>query len=126
MNKLEEFIDKNTWRMILGYIEALYFTDEGINGISKNSNLSEELFIEIKYDCQSFLLECWKYSLINKESFDAKLLGQNFWLNRNHHGTGFWDNENIYGIFSNKLSMLSHSYGDMEVYLGDDGLIYSI
>lgn len=55
--------------------------------------------------------------------------GHCFWLNRNGHGSGFWDE---YGHRDpvewreacNRLSKASKGFGECNPYLGDDGQIY--
>lgn len=51
--------------------------------------------------------------------FDSAAFGHDFWLTRNHHGAGFWD-QGIHGI--KKLTEISHSYGGCELYLNPDTL----
>lgn len=121
---LKNFIDDNLPAMIAGYRQALYFTEVDMDGVTRESPISSELGEKIATDCESFLKECWKYGLLLSD-FDAELLGHNFWLNRNGHGSGFWDSEDTYGgTQAERLSSLAHSYGEFWVYLGDDGQIY--
>lgn len=122
---LQDFISNNLRDMVNGYTTAVYFTEKGNDGITDDSPLSPELQGEIESDCQSFLTECWKYGFLYS-GFDAGLLGHNFWMNRNGHGSGFWDSEDIYGDdFAQKLSDLSKSYHESDVYIGDDGRLYA-
>ena len=39
-----------------------------------------------------------------------------FFLNRNGHGSGFWDREKEFGDDSNKLSDISESFGSIDCY----------
>jgi hypothetical protein len=54
--------------------------------------------------------------------------GHNFWLNRNGHGSGFWDEG--YGetkSFQNACAVLSKASkecGTSDAYIGDDGKVY--
>lgn len=48
--------------------------------------------------------------------------GHDFWLNRNGHGSGFWD-EGSDPCFS-RLSDAAHVYGSFDLYVGDDGKVY--
>ena len=121
---LQNFINDNLPAMITGYKQAIYFTETEKDGITHESPISSELEAKIATECESFLSECWKYGLLSSD-FDAELLGHNFWLNRNGHGSGFWDSEDTYG--ENQailLSKLAHSYGETWVYLGNDGQIW--
>lgn len=49
--------------------------------------------------------------------------GHDFWLNRNRHGAGFWDGDWEDAI-GKVLSEASHSFGECDLYIGDDGRIY--
>jgi hypothetical protein len=46
-----------------------------------------------------------------------------FWLTRNHHGAGFWDGD-WPEPYATQLTDAAHAFGEAELYLGDDGLIY--
>lgn len=48
--------------------------------------------------------------------------GHDFWLNRNGHGSGFWD-EGQDPVFR-RLSDACKPYGSSDCYVGDDGRIY--
>lgn len=125
LNPIQGFIDENLFSMVVGYIGAIFFTEKGADtGITDDSVISLELMGKIESDCQIFLTECWKYGFLYSD-FDAQLLGHNFWLNRNGHGSGFWDSEDVYGAeFAKKLSELSKTYHEFYVYVGDDKYLY--
>jgi hypothetical protein len=48
--------------------------------------------------------------------------GHDFWLTRNHHGSGFWDRgpEALY----DDLSEAAKVYGESHLYVGSDGLLH--
>ena len=51
------------------------------------------------------------------------MAAHDFWLTRNGHGAGFWDgdwSERVEDI----LSKAARSYGEADLYVGDDGRIY--
>lgn len=54
--------------------------------------------------------------------------GHDFWLNRNGHGSGFWDEgyrkDETINKALRRLSEASHTYGSVDLYVGDDGRIY--
>jgi hypothetical protein len=55
--------------------------------------------------------------------YDAfECAGHDFWLTRNGHGSGFWDRG--LGELGNRLTAVSKVYGSVNLYLGDDGLVY--
>jgi hypothetical protein len=48
--------------------------------------------------------------------------GHDFWLTRNGHGAGFWDRG--LGVIGDRLSEAAKSYGEYDLYVGDDGKIH--
>ena len=48
--------------------------------------------------------------------------GHDFWLTRSGHGAGFWDRG--LGELGDRLSKAAEVYGSVDLYVGDDGLIY--
>lgn len=49
--------------------------------------------------------------------------GHDFWLTRNSHGAGFWDGDWPDDV-GDRLTAASHAFGEFDLYVGDDGLIY--
>ena len=54
------------------------------------------------------------------DDFDSGDIGHNFWLTRNHHGTGFWDGD--YEPYGDELTDIAHKFGESDPYVGSDGL----
>jgi len=52
-----------------------------------------------------------------------ELAGHDFWLTRCGHGAGFWGRG--LGELGNKLTDAANTFGNIDLYLGDDGLVYS-
>jgi hypothetical protein len=50
--------------------------------------------------------------------------GHDFWLTRNGHGAGFWDGDWSEPEAS-QLTAAAYKFGEVDLYLGDDGLIYA-
>ena len=50
--------------------------------------------------------------------------GHDFWLTRNHHGAGFWDGD--WPVIGEKMTAASHDFGEVDLYVGDDGKIYAM
>ncbi len=51
--------------------------------------------------------------------------GHDFWLTRNGHGAGFWDRPKLYGkAQAKRLSAASRKFGEVNLYVGDDGKVY--
>jgi hypothetical protein len=60
----------------------------------------------------------------------AEQVGHDFWLTRNGHGAGFWDLQNLFGHrelveIKNRLIAAAKVYGEVDLYIGDDGAIYA-
>ena len=47
-----------------------------------------------------------------------------FILTRNHHGVGFWENDRWQRPWGDTLTVLCNLAGEIDIYLGDDGLLY--
>jgi hypothetical protein len=56
------------------------------------------------------------------EFTDDEHIAHDFWLTRNHHGAGFWDGD--YGKYGDKLTAIAQTFSEVDLYVGDDGLIY--
>lgn len=83
------------------------------------SDISEESKTEAREQCQAFI------SLNAKDleqHGDAGQAGHDFWLTRNGHGAGFWDRG--LGDLGDRLSAASKSYGESDLYIGDDGRVH--
>jgi hypothetical protein len=48
--------------------------------------------------------------------------GHDFWLTRNRHGAGFWDRG--YGVVGKRLTKAAQAYSEVNIEVGDDGLLY--
>ena len=48
--------------------------------------------------------------------------GHDFWLTRNGHGVGYWDR--CLGELGQRLTAASKTYGCVDLYLGNDELVY--
>lgn len=70
------------------------------------------------------LLEAALYYADNAaKDFDAEgRICHDFWLTRCGHGCGFWDGD--YGELGDRLTTAAKAFGEVDLYVGDDGLIY--
>ena len=92
-------------------------------------DISADLMDRIMEDCSAFqsdndnLLADW----YEKCGETEERAGHDFWLTREHHGAGYWDrwssNTNE-GRIGDELTKAAHAYGEMYLYVGDDGKIY--
>lgn len=74
---------------------------------------------------------CKKFFQENRATIEAATVednkweraGHDFWLTRNHHGAGFWDGDWPEAA-GETLTNAAHSYGETDLYKGDDKLLY--
>lgn len=109
----------------LAYIECALWSSvqddseaDGITDEHSVNDLSEETL-------QAMIDDCSKFSQANYDLIESNLerAGHDFWLTRNRHGAGFWDgdwNEDAGKL----LTDASHAYGEVSLYVGDNGKIY--
>lgn len=74
----------------------------------------------MREDCEDFITANAK--LLKKSGLSDEQIGHDFWLTRNGHGAGFWDRG--FGKTGEKISDAARVYGEVYLYIGDDGLIY--
>ena|ERR1700733_1408096 len=83
---------------------------------------------EMQQDCADFkqraleLIAAYNEGRAASEEFSPRNghLAHDFWLTRNHHGAGFWDGDYPKPL-DQQLTDLAHSFGQCDLYVGDDG-----
>lgn len=129
MNKLDDFT--------LAYIEAALWStndesdESGGEPLDKNysvSDISEETLSEMVADCAKFQAD--NAELLTDEFCLTGLPadeqgGHDFWLTRCGHGVGFWETFDWEESAGKKLTASAKGFGNVDLYLGDDGQIYS-
>ena len=114
-------------KFLVAYIEAALWssmdesTPEGGEPLDKNygiGDLAPETLKKMRVDCERF----------QDENADDILYyemqaGHDFWLTRNGHGAGFWDDGWSKEV-GDRLTHACRAYPEVNLYLGDDGLIY--
>ena len=80
-------------------------------------NIADETFNAITEDCRDF------YDAHADKFDDDSQAGHDFWLTRNRHGAGFWDRG--LGPIGDELTAAAHVYGEVDLYVGDDGMLYT-
>ena len=100
-----------------------------------NADPSPELVARIAADWESFRMKA-EAKGFNAHEHIARMCDPNeggpwgyaahdFILTRNGHGVGFWDDGRWTEPWGDKLTALAESFGELESYLGDDGLVYA-
>ena len=98
------------------------------------SDLSDECREAMLRDCASFYarnrwhIHCDGAPLSNEDGSiaarEADMAGHDFWLTRCGHGAGFWDGDWPEPAAS-ILDKASEAFGNVDLYVGDDGKIYA-
>lgn len=105
------------------YIECALWSSCDEHDEPMDANYSAE---DIHADTLAAMVrDCAEFQSNNAEllsDIDSSQAGHDFWLTRNHHGAGFWDRG--LGEVGEELTKAAHAYGEFDLYVGDDGLIY--
>lgn len=107
-------------------IAALWSTnDDNGNPLDDNHNLgciTPATLANMREDCEAFVKANIK--LLIKANYTEAQTGHDFWLTRNHHGVGFWGRG--LGKVGDKLAKAAELFEEVNLYVGDDGLIHSM
>lgn len=118
-SKLDEFTE--------AYIEAALWAstdnsdDRGGQPLDKNygaSDIAPATLAKMVADCKAFQGANW-----DDIKSDPRKAGIDFWLTRNHHGSGFWAGDWPRAA-GKRLTEDSHAYGVYDLSVGDDKRIY--
>jgi len=114
------------------YIECAFWSSHfdcvGSANVYGAEDLAPETLAQIVKDCRRFQLE--NYDVLEAEYLSDLPLanvthaGHDFWLTRNGHGAGFWDGD-WSKANGEKLTEACKAFGEVELYVGDDGKIYA-
>jgi len=107
-------LDKHDGEVSLDTLEQM--EEDCANFQEANAELLEQAYREPEWQAED--------QRYDKPHYNAEQAGHDFWLTRCGHGTGFWDRG--LGDIGDKLSDACKPYGNVDLYLGDDGKIYSI
>ena len=113
-----QYLETALWSSIAGN-DAPMDRDHGI------SDIAPETVAEAEADCARFRSENAEHlDAFDDANDDPTLAGHCFWLNRNGHGTGFWDRKGDDAMLE-ALSKACEEFGEVNLYDGDDGKIYA-
>lgn len=98
-------------------------TPEGGEPMDANytvDDIDSETVEKMKADCRKFLEA-------NAEDIDGRYEdgGHDFWLSRNNHGAGYWDGD-WPEVAGERLTDAAHKFGEVNLYVGDDGKIHQM
>lgn len=96
---------------------------EEADSLRENLKPSAYNFFMKHYSLLSLYLE-EREGVKTAECSEWELAGHDFWLNRNGHGTGFWDRGSRVGNQLADLVGWETDYPEINLYLGDDLHVY--
>jgi hypothetical protein len=116
------------------YIEAALWSSTDDNGEPLDNGeheLADKTLAKMQTDCKRFQMENATYlEEDNRTEPRAQCMcsveesaGHDFWLTRCGHGAGFWDGDWLEPA-ATKLTESAKTFGNVDLYVGDDGLIY--
>lgn len=94
-------------------------TDQPLDDFYGIEDFSEPTLRELLEDCRDF-----QAAHAEDIASDPGRAGHDFWLTRCRHGAGFWDGDWPKDV-GKRLTEASKVYGNVDLYVGDDGKIYS-
>lgn len=119
------------------YIEAIFFTEAHSDNPDLEHATIEQFTMasmaKIKADCRKFQqkvvdagIDLDEACLKSTQQYSAEeLAGHDFWLTRNHHGAGFWDDSDWEKSVGSILTKISHEFSNIDILMDDnDKLVY--
>ncbi len=118
----------NITQFVTSYLETALWSSLNDQGepldalYDLSTDLGEGTVLRAEKDCREFLELAKPYL---RDDVDLLHVAHDFALTRNRHGSGFWDDEKRYGVSeANKLTELAQSFGECNLYVGDDSKLY--
>ena len=111
------------------YIETALWSSTDNDGIPlddsnyADTELAEETVKSMQADCDQFTKQAEELISVTSFQIGYAQLAHDFWLTRNGHGAGFWDGDYPEPL-ATQLTDLAHSFGESDLYVGDDGKFY--
>lgn len=108
------------------------FDDDAPSGEYSTSGRFETLFPLLADETiERMISDCARFQSENHRLIcpgmvrNDEMAGHDFSLTRNRHGSGFWDHDYWADEVGKALTDAAHSYGEFNLYFGDDGKIYA-
>lgn len=83
-------------------------------------DLAPATLLQMIADCKKFRED----NAADLEAYPVSQAAHDFWLTRNHHGCGFWEDDFGEHDANERLTQYCHKMGEVNLYVGDDGKIY--
>jgi len=104
--------------------EMVSSCDAGVGELD-DSDLRDDARKELTHDAHEFYADNITY--LRASTLTMERSGHNFWLTRNRHGAGFWDDKSRgtpeADAALDRLTEASHAAGSMDLVLGSDGKV---
>ena len=101
-------------------------TPDGDQPLDDNYSIDDiapDTIAQAKTDCARFQAEnTTDLEAAAPLGCDDEQAAHDFWLTRNRHGAGFWDRG--YGDIGDRLTTAAHAFDELNLYVGDDGMIH--
>lgn len=112
-------------KMLRSYLETALWSsaDEGDEGLDANYSIDDVSFATKRQAVRDLHTFCRMAGEL-LDGLSPVVVAHDFWLTRNGHGAGFWDVDYPEEV-GKALTELAHSFGSVDLYVGDDGLIHS-
>lgn len=106
------------------YVECALWSSTDDDGEPLDSaytvdDIAPEALRQMVDDCRAFQAD----QTADLIGMSAEQAGHDFWLTRNRHGAGYWDRG--LGAVGQRLTDAAHVWGEVWLYVGDDGRIYA-
>jgi hypothetical protein len=122
-----EVTDADIDDMLQGYVESALWSSTGDDDqplYHGHSDVTPETRAGMREDCARFARENAPDLIAYVEKGRGwAYAGHDFWFTRNGHGVGFWDRG--LGALGKRLSDAARKFGEVYLYVGDDGEVYS-
>lgn len=117
------------------YVETALWAETDDDGVPFDrdytiDDIAPETLDRMVADCGAFQDAHW-----DLVSYGLARAGHDFWLTRNRHGAGFWDGDwehsaqlspsHYIDNVGDYLTDKAHAFGEVHLYVGDDGYIYA-
>lgn len=128
---VEALLTESSQSFFDAYVECALWssTDEsdesGGEPMDKNygpEDIDSSTLARMRQDCERFQRD--NAVDLQASGLRDERAGHDFWLNRNGHGSGFWDEGNA-PVFQ-RLSNACKSFGEFDLIVGDDGKIHGM